>query len=94
MQEEVAGLVKILQKAIADSGIRPIKGNPYFNAEDLAKANEKQKIAIYNYRFVRGLEGRDGADNAIHNFKRSVALLQLSYKDLTGQDVPNATLMK
>jgi hypothetical protein len=28
------------------------------------------------------------------NFKRSVALLQLSYKDLTGQDVPGATLMK
>ncbi len=94
VQEEVAGLVQLLQKAIADSGIKPIKGNPYFDAADLAKANEKQRNAIYNYRFVRGLEGRDGKDNAIHNFKRSVALLQLSYKDLTGNDVPNATLMK
>ena len=94
VQEEVAGLVKLLQKAIAASGIKPIQGNPYFDAADLAKANEKQKNAVYNYRFVRGLEGRDGKDNAIHNFKRSVALLQLSYKDLTGQDVPNATLMK
>ncbi len=94
VQEEVAGLVRLLQKAIADSGIRPIQGNPYFNRDDLAKANEKQKNAIYNYRFVRGLEGRDGKDNAIHNFKRSVALLQLSYKDLTGQDVPGATLIK
>jgi hypothetical protein len=94
VQEEVAGLVRLLQKAIADSGIKPIQGNPYFDPADLAKANEKQKNAIYNYRFVRGLEGSDGQANAIHNFKRSVALLQLSYKDLTGNDVPNATLMK
>ncbi len=94
VQEEVAGLVRTLQQAIADSGVKPIKGNPYFDAADLAKANEKQKNAIYNYRFVRGLEGDDGKANAIHNFKRSVALLQLSYKDLTGQDVPNATLIK
>ncbi len=94
VKEEVAGLVKLLQQAIAESGIKPIQGNPYFDKDALAKANEKQKNAIYNYRFVRGLEGRDGADNAIHNFKRSVALLQLSYKDLTGQDVPNAALIK
>ncbi|MHB0870972.1 MAG: hypothetical protein ACYC66_08655 [Chloroflexota bacterium] len=94
VQEEVAGLVQLLQTAIADSGIKPIQGNPYFDAADLAKANEKQKNAAYDYRFVRGLEGRDGKDNAIHNFKRSVALLQLSHKDLTGRDVPNAALMK
>ncbi|MHB1161367.1 MAG: cytochrome c3 family protein [Chloroflexota bacterium] len=94
VQEEVAGLVRVLQQAIADSGIKPIQGNPYFDAQDLAKANEKQKNAIYNYRFVRGLEGSDGKANAIHNFKRSVALLQLSYRDLTGNDVPSATLLK
>ncbi len=93
VQEEVAGLVRLLQQAIADSGIKPIQGNPYFDPADLAKANEKQKNAIYNYRFVRGLEGSDGKANAIHNFQRSVALLQLSYRDLTGNDVPNATLL-
>ncbi|MGE5619203.1 MAG: multiheme c-type cytochrome [Sphingomonadaceae bacterium] len=93
VQEEVAGLVRLLQQAIADSGIKPIEGNPYFDPQDLAKANEKQRNAIYNYRFVRGLEGSDGKANAIHNFKRSVALLQLSYKDLTGNDVPNATII-
>jgi hypothetical protein len=38
--------------------------------------------------------GNEGNAQAIHNFKRSVSLLQLSYKDLTGQDVPGATLMK
>ena len=94
VQTEVAGLLKVLQQAIADSGIKPIKGYPYFEQEALSKANDKQKNAIYNYRFVRGLEDADGKGAAIHNFKRSVMLLQLSYKDLTGKDVPNATLMK
>ena len=94
VQTEVAGLLKILQQAIADSGIKPIKGHPYFEQAGLDKANDKQKNAIYNYLFVRGLEGSDGKGAAIHNFKRSVMLLQLSYKDLTGKDVPNATIMK
>ena len=94
VQQEVAGLLTTLQNAISDSGIKPIQGNPYFDADALAKANEKQKNAVYNYRFVRGPEGADGKASAIHNFKRSVTLLQLSFKDLTGNDVPNATLMK
>jgi hypothetical protein len=38
--------------------------------------------------------GNEGKAQAMHNFKRAVQLLQLSYKDLTGQDVPGATLMK
>ncbi len=38
--------------------------------------------------------GNQGAAAAIHNFNRSVALLQASYKDLTGQDVPGATILK
>ena len=94
VQNEVAGLLKVVQKAIGDSGIRPVEGHPYFNRDDTAKANDKQRNAIYNYLFVRGLEGSDGKAAAIHNFKRAVMLLQLSYKDLTGKDVPNATVMK
>jgi len=94
VQDEVAGLLRLLRQAIADSGVRPVQGYPYFDRADLAKANEKQKNAIYNYLFVRGLEGSDGKSAAIHNFKRSVALLQLSYRDLTGRDVPNATILK
>ena len=94
VQEEVAGLLNTLQKAIADSGIKPVQGYPYFDQSNKANWTDKQKNAIYNYLFVRGLEGSDGKANAIHNFKRSVALLQLSYKDLTGKDVANATIMK
>ena len=94
VQTEVAGLLAKLQQAIADSGIKPIKGHPYFDQSNMQYWNQKQKDAIYNYLFVRGTEDNDGKANAIHNFDRSVALLQLSYKDLTGHDVPGATLMK
>ena len=94
VEQEVAGLLATLQKAIADSGIKPVKGYPYFDQSNRASWTDKQKNAIYNYLFVRGLEGSDGKANAIHNFKRSVALLQLSYRDLTGKDVPNATIMR
>ena len=94
VQTEVAGLMNVLKKAIADSGIRTLDEHPYFNRDDTAKANDKQKNAIYNYLFVRGLPGSDGAAAAVHNFKRSVSLLQLSYKDLAGKDVPNATIVK
>ena len=93
VQEEVAGLLNGLQKAIADSGIQPVKGYPYFDQSNKANWTDKQKNAIYNYLFVRDVEGTDGKANAIHNFDRSVALLQLSYKDLTGNDVPNAALI-
>lgn len=94
VQTEVAGLLTTLQTAIGDSGIKAVKGYPYFDQANKANWTDKQKNAIYNYLFVRGLEGSDGKANAIHNFKRSVALLQLSYKDLTGSDVPNATVTK
>jgi predicted CXXCH cytochrome family protein len=94
VQQEVAGMLTTLQKAISDSGIKPVEGHPYFDQSGKANWTEKQKNAMYNYLFVRGVEGTDGKANAIHNFKRSVALLQLSYKDLTGNDVPNATVMK
>jgi hypothetical protein len=38
--------------------------------------------------------GQEGKAQAIHNFKRSVALLQLSLKDLTGSLPAGATEMK
>ncbi len=94
VQTEVAGLLTTLQTAIGDSGIKPVKGYPYFDQANKANWTDKQKNAIYNYLFVRGVEDNDGSASAIHNFKRSVALLQLSYKDLTGKDVPNATIIK
>ncbi len=60
----------------------------------MARVADKVKNAIYNSRFNEGKEHDEGKASAIHNFKRSVALLQLSCRDLTGKDVPNATLVK
>ncbi len=94
VQEEVAGLLKTVQGALKDSGVMPIAGHPYFDQSNKQYWSDSQKNAVYNYLFVRGPEGADGKASAIHNFKRSVALLQMSYKDLTGKDVPNATLIQ
>ena len=75
------------------AGFKKQDSNPYLT--DIAKMTDKQEQAWYNYRFIYGpLWVGEGKAAAMHNFKRSVALLQSSYKDLTGKDVPNATIMK
>ena len=98
VQNEVKGLLDILFKALTDNGVKKAASNPYFTLPD--NASDKIKNAVYNFRTVYGVmwsgdtPGNEGKAQAIHNFKRSVTLLQLSYKDLTGKDVPGATLMK
>jgi hypothetical protein len=50
--------------------------------------------AFYNHKYVMGVVPTgQGRAAAAHNFMRSVALLQLSYFKLTGQDVPSATIV-
>lgn len=107
VQDEVKGLLNVLWKALADKGLKKTDaGYPYATLPKDASGNTDPKIlnAWYNFRVVYGVMwgtgadgkpslGNQGAAQAIHNFKRSVSLLQLSYKDLTGQDVPNATLL-
>jgi cytochrome c554/c'-like protein len=92
-QDEVAGLLKLLLKAITESGIKTQQNYPYFLAMD--KASDRQRRAVYNFRFVNGVmwDG-NGRAAAVHNLRRAVMLLQLSYKDLTGQDVPGAALLR
>jgi hypothetical protein len=103
VQDEVKGLLNVLWKAFVAKGVTKVdSGYPYANLPKGAdgKVDPKLNSAWYNYRTVYGVmwgaegPGNEGNAQAIHNFKRSVALLQLSYKDLTGQDVPGATLMK
>ncbi|MDW8098956.1 MAG: cytochrome c3 family protein [Anaerolineae bacterium] len=92
VQDEVKGLLELVREAVIASGVKPLDRFPYFELPE--QATLEQKAAIYNYRFVIGIvpEG-EGRAAAAHNFKRSVALLQLSYRKLTGQDIPNATLL-
>jgi hypothetical protein len=99
VQEEVKGLLDVLFTALKDNGVsKSDTGYPYFKLPD--NASDKIKNAVYNFRTVYGVmwsatdPGNEGKAQAIHNFKRAVSLLQLSYKDLTGKDVPGATLMK
>ena len=54
-----------------------------------ADADAKVKNAWFNFRYVYGVmwgtdtgNGNEGKAAAIHNFKRTCALLQLSLKDL------------
>lgn len=79
IQDEVQGLLDVLLEAIQASGVERLDHEPYW--ENVT--TEAQKAAIYNWSFV-------SHDNSlgIHNTARSVQLLQRSYKDLTGQDVP------
>ncbi len=104
VQDEVKGLLNVLWKALEAKGVKKIEtGNPYATLPTGADGKVDPKIANawFNFRVVYGVmwgtntgNGNQGAAQAVHNFKRAVSLLQLSYKDLTGQDVPSATAVK
>ncbi len=83
VRDEVQGLLDLLFQAIQDDGAVWLGHHPYW--EEVT--TDAQKAAIYNYMFVSH-EGSQG----IHNTARAVQLLQASYRDLTGEDVPGADL--
>lgn len=97
-QDEVKGLLNVLWKALEAKGLKKVDtGYPYATLPRDAQGNVDDKIdnAFYNFRTVYGVmwgvgadgkpnPGQEGKAQAIHNFKRSIALLQLSLKDLTG----------
>lgn len=104
VQDEVKGLLNVLWKALEAKGLKKVDtGYPYATLPKGADGQVDDKIdnAWYNFRTVYGVmwgtetgNGNEGKAQTEHNFKRAVMLLQLSYKDLTGSDVPGATLMK
>jgi len=100
VQDEVKGLLNVLWKGLEAKGVTKVAtGYPYANLP--ANADAKVKNAWFNYRIVYGVmwgsetgNGNEGKAAAVHNFKRAVALLQLSIKDLTGSLPAGATEMK
>lgn len=100
VQDEVKGLLGILWKGLEAKGVKKVDtGNPYATLP--ANADAKVKNAWFNYRTLYGVmwgtetgNGNEGRAAAMHNFKRTVALLQLSIKDLTGSLPAGATEMK
>ncbi len=98
-QTEVKGLLTVLWKALEAKGLKKVDtGYPYATLPQNPDA--KIQNAWYNYRTVYGVmwgaagPGGEGKAQAVHNFKRAVSLLQLSYKDLTGSLPAGATEMK
>ena len=100
VQTEVKGLLDLLKDAILAKAqaeqidLKTQDGYPYFVFPQDALPSLELKGAIYNFRYVNGVMWTgEGKAAAIHNFDRSVGLLQVSFLKLTGQDVPNATLL-
>ena len=90
VQEEVKGLLDVVWKNLETKGLKKqASGYPYATVP--ADATDSVKNAWYNFRYVYGVmwgaetgNGGEGKAAAIHNFKRTVSLLQLSIKDLAG----------
>jgi len=87
VQDEIKGLLNATWKALEAKGLKKQEsGYPYATVP--ADASDSVKQAWYNFRYVYGVmwgaagPGGEGKAAAIHNFKRSCALLQLSLKDL------------
>jgi hypothetical protein len=91
VQDELKGLLDAVLKNLEGKGWKAIGNSPY--AQVPTTADSKQKAAWYNFRTVFGVMwhadatgklvgGNEGKASAMHNFKRSCALLQLSLKEL------------
>ena len=97
IQDEVSGLNKMLEAEILkklNGGKFISKGGKVVFQDASGKAletppDEKVYNAAWNYFFVRN----DGS-KGIHNPTYAIQLLQQSYKNLTGKDVPNAEIRK
>jgi hypothetical protein len=91
IQTEVAGLLGLVQSALlADPRISFSGGRYDYDAATdhaLAGASEAQKRAAFNWYSVE-----DDGSLGVHNAARAVQLLQGSYRELTGSDVPGAAI--
>jgi hypothetical protein len=88
VQDEVQGLLDLVVTTLEAKGVVRLASRPYWNYDAVAAEDvESARNAVWNYSLV-ATEGSLG----IHNTGYSVGLLQLSYKDLTGNDVPGSTL--
>lgn len=89
IQSEVDGLLTLLKSKILESGNvtedTDSFGRTFFKFSSSATDNEKR--AAFNWLFVN-----NDKSHGVHNAGYAVKLLQLSYKNLTGSDVPGADI--
>jgi hypothetical protein len=84
VQDEVQALLDLLLGAIEGSGVTHVDHHPYW--ENVT--TDAQKQAIFNYELV----SHDGS-LGVHNTAFSVGVLQATYKEFTGTDVPGADIV-
>ena len=87
-QEEVDGLMVLLLAQIQAKGVVRLSAYPYWTWTGVAPADlTVAQQAVWNYQLAE-MDGSRG----IHNTGFVVGLLQVTYRQLAGVDVPNATL--
>lgn len=91
IQDEVRGLLDVLKTALLADPQMSFAGGlfDYAGATDhaLRGASDVQKRAVFNWYSVS-----DDRSAGVHNVARAVQLLQGSYRELTGVDVPGAII--
>ena len=85
VQDEVQGLLDRLGERMIAAGLAWSDVAPYWGPAEGAEL----RAAVYNWSVVNN----DGS-RGIHNTARSVELLQLTYHELTGEQVPGAVLRR
>ncbi len=83
VQTEVKGLMAALRALLPKDAQGEVLNYPVDNSN----STEVQRKAMWNYNLVR-IDGSYG----VHNTAFTVQTLQKTYKELTGKDVPGATL--
>jgi len=83
VQTEVQGLMAALRAQLPKDAEGEVLNSPVTPAN----STEAQRKAMWNYNLIK-IDGSYG----IHNTSFTVQLLQKTYKELTGKDVPGATL--
>ncbi|HZJ85040.1 MAG TPA: ammonia-forming cytochrome c nitrite reductase subunit c552 [Syntrophomonadaceae bacterium] len=96
IQDEVVGLMDILEGAIIDEleggSFAASKGSiNYYDKKGniINSVPDEVYLASYNYLLIE-YDGSLG----VHNPLFTVQILQYSYKQLTGEDIPNASLVR
>lgn len=94
-QDEVTGLLKVLEEAVVvtiDGGSFTVEGGRIQFMDDAGAPLAEVPNEVYQAAFNHVLITHDGS-LGVHNPIYTVQLLQQSYRVLTGNDVPNATMI-
>ncbi len=88
IQDELTGLLAAVHTAIEDAGAVDLGSYPYWSFSGVDPLVEQTvRDAVWNYALIKN----DGS-LGVHNVGFCVGLLQATYRELTGTDVPGASL--